>query len=152
MCNAAHWLALALVSAAGCVQLEPGGDVREEGLPEPDVFDVIRASNSKAAVDQLRDRHFRELEHARLLEARIGELIAAEEGLAAEHQERLRSLQQIQDQLRKLAEEQAVTARALEVARQSNAELEKALQEAQAKRAEIEAQAATAGAGKPGGG
>ena len=124
--------------AAGCVELDPQSESRSEGLPEPEVFDVIRASNSKAAVEQLRERHARELEHARLLEARIGELIAAEEGLAAEHRERLATLQQVKDSLRKLAEEQEATARAIEAQKQQNAELEKALADEEARRAELE--------------
>lgn len=148
-----------LIGLSGCQGLEPGGTAREEGLPEPDVFDVIRASNSKAAVEQLRVRHARELEHARLLEARIGELIAAEEGLALEHQERLTALRAVEDQLRKLADEQATTGRALEeanraqidlaakleAARQQNAALEQQLQAEQAKRAELEKRSDGAG-------
>jgi hypothetical protein len=139
------------LAAVGCACLSPAPESHPE-LPEPDVFDVIRASNSKAAVEQLRIRHARELEHARLLEARIGELIAAEEGLALEHRERLAALRQVEDQLRKLGEEQAATARALEAAnqsqadlaekleaaRQQNAALEAALEAEQAKRAELE--------------
>jgi chromosome segregation ATPase len=137
--------AAALACAAGCVELDPQADSRQEGLAEPEVFDVIRAANSKAAVEQLRDRHERELEHARALEARIGELMAAEEGLAAEHRERLAALQQIKDQLRKLAEEQEATARAIEAQKQENAALEKALADEQARRDEIEKKKADGG-------
>ena len=135
---AAAALAGAVFCAANCVELDPQAESRSEGLPEPEVFDVIRASNSKAAVEQLRERHARELEHARLLEARIGELIAAEEGLAAEHRERLATLQQVKDQLRKLSEEQEATARAIEAQKQQNAELEQALADEEARRAELE--------------
>jgi chromosome segregation ATPase len=113
--------ALALVcAAAACRNLErePEPDVGE--MTEPDVFDVIRASNSKAAVEALRDRYEQEVQHARLLEARIGELIAAEEGLALEHHERMEALQAIKDQVRKLADEQAETGRALEEASKGN--------------------------------
>ncbi len=138
----------------GCAWLAPGPAAPPE-LPEPDVFDVIRASNSKAAVEQLRIRHARELEHARLLEARIGELIAAEDGLALEHRERLAALREVEDRLRKLADEQAATTLALEsanqaqvdlaakldAARQQNAALEEALKAEQAKRAELEGKA-----------
>ncbi|MBM4013688.1 MAG: hypothetical protein FJ293_01830 [Planctomycetes bacterium] len=143
--------------ASGCAWLTPGPGAHTE-LPEPDVFDVIRASNSKAAVEQLRIRHARELEHARLLESRIGELMAAEEGLALEHRERMAALREVEDRLRKLTEEQADTTRALdaanqvqvdlaaqlEAARQQNAALEAALAAEQAKRAELD--------GKTGGG
>lgn len=132
-----HLSAAALLLAAGCVELDPQAEARQGGLVEPEVFDVIRASNSKAAVEQLRERHARELEHARLLEEHINELIAAEEGLALEHRERLAALQQIKDQLRTLAEEQEATTRAIEAQKQQNAALEKALADEEARRAEL---------------
>ncbi len=133
--------ALLLAAVTGCLQLEPEPDPRAGGLVEPDVFDVIRASNSKAAVEQLRDRHQQEIEHARLLEARIGELIAAEEGLAHEHRERLADLQRIKDQLKVLADEHAATTRALEALKQENAELEKAIAAERARQDELKKQA-----------
>ena len=112
--------ALALLPLS-CHPLDRRPDEQEE-LVEPDVFDVIRASNSKAAVDALRDRYEQEVQHARLLEARIGELIAAEEGLSVEHHERLQALQSIRDQVRKLADEQAALGRALEEAAKGKAD------------------------------
>jgi hypothetical protein len=132
-------LALLFV-VAGCQWFGPGSGVHEEPLPEPDVFDVIRASNSKAAVEQLRVRHARELEHARLLEARIGELIAAEEGLALEHQERLAALRGVEDQLRKLADEQAATTRALDEANRAQVELAAKLEAVRQQNAALETQ------------
>lgn len=138
----------ALVLAAGlcgCVPLAPGDAARGEPLPEPDVFTVIRASNSKAAVEQLRERHAEEVLHARLLEARIGELIAAEEGLAAEHRERLESLQAMRDEVRELSEQQAEVSRALEELRRRNDELEKARQAEEQRRAALEGAAGGGG-------
>ena len=129
---------LAMVFAlAACSSPEDEPDPSSHELVEPDVFDVIRASNSRAAVEALRDRYEQEIQHARLLEARIGELIAAEEGLALEHHERLTALQSIKDQVRKLADEQAALARALDEATKANAALELQIQQELARRAEL---------------
>ncbi len=146
-------LPLVLLFAVACTPLSTGPAPESDPPPEPEVFAVIRASNSKAAVEQLRDRHAEEVLHARLLEARIGELIAAEEGLAAEHRERLTALQTMRDQVRKLGDEQAATGRAIDSAtkaqsegkarleqlQQENAALEAAIAADEAKRAELEA-------------
>ena len=79
--------------------------------------------------------------------ARIGELIAAEEGLAAEHRERIVALQQIEDGLRKLSDEQAKAGRALEEATKSQADLAARLETTRQANAELEK--AIADAGKP---
>jgi len=142
---------LALLSITACRQLEQEPAPRIEGQVEPDIFDVLRAGNSKAAVAALRDRYQQEVQHARLLEARIGELIAAEEGLAIEHHERLQALQAIKDQVRKLADEQAALMQAIDEAsrtqsdaserltglQQENAALEQAIQAELARRDEL---------------
>ncbi len=144
-------LLAAFLAGSSCADLPPEPDSQAGGLVEPEVFDVIRASNSKAAVEALRDRYEQEAQHARLLEARIGELIAAEEGLALEHHERLQALQKIKDQVRALADEQAALARALDEASRGrtdagaklealkleNAALEQQLQAELAKRDEL---------------
>jgi chromosome segregation ATPase len=144
-------LVLVLLALPSCVDLKREPDPQAGGLIEPDVFDVIRAGNSKAAVEALRDRYEQEVQHARLLEARIGELIAAEEGLALEHHERLQALQSIKDEVRKLADEQAALGRALEDAargkaktgeqlealRQENEQLEAAIAAEEARREEL---------------
>jgi|RhiMethySRZTD1v2_1073278.scaffolds.fasta_scaffold492899_2 chromosome segregation ATPase len=144
--------ALALAAAA-CHELDRRAD-EQDGQVEPDVFDVIRASNSKAAVEALRDRYDQEVQHARLLEARIGELIAAEEGLSVEHHERLQALQSIRDQVRKLADEQAALGHSLEEAakgkadgaakletlKTENADLEKAIAAETQKQADLKKQ------------
>ncbi len=124
-------LIAASCAAAGCAPLHPGAPPDAGPPPEPDVFAVIRASNSKAAVEQLRSRHAEEVLHARLLEARIGELIAAEEGLAAEYRERQQSVQSMRDQVRKLADEQAELQRAIDAATKQQAELARRLAETQ---------------------
>jgi len=133
--------ALALLSAA-CHPLDARPEEQEE-LVEPDVFDVIRASNSKAAIQALRDRYDQEVQHARLLEARIGELIAAEEGLSVEHHERLQALQSIRDQVRKLADEQAALGRALEEAAKGKADDAAKLEAIKSENAELEKAIAT---------
>ena len=104
------------------------------GLVEPEVFDVIRASNSAAALAELRDRYDQEREHARLLQARIDEMAAAEEGLAVEQRERATALQSLRDSLRKLTEEQAALTRELEAMKQQNAALEQAIAAEKAKK------------------
>lgn len=115
-------LLLAALTFVACNDLPPEPDVQAHEMVEPDVFDVIRASNSKAAVAALRDRYAQEVQHARLLEARIGELIAAEEGLSSEHHDRLQELQAIKDQVRTLADEQLAISRALDEATRSKAD------------------------------
>jgi chromosome segregation ATPase len=154
--------ALTSLLAAACLDLHREPDPKAGGLVEPEVFDVIRASNSKAAVEQLRDRYDQEVQHAKLLEARIGELIAAEEGLSMEHRERLQALQSIKEQVRQLADEQAATARALDEAtkahtdaatkleamKKETAQLEAALQAEQARRDELQKKADAAKKGQ----
>ena len=138
--------------AAACAPLSTGGPPADSPPPEPDVFAVIRASNSKAAVEQLRDRHAEEVLHARLLEARIGELIAAEEGLAAEHRERQQTVQTMRDQVRKLAEEQAALQRSIDAATAQHAEATARLAELQQQVKALDEAAAAADAAKKSGG
>jgi septal ring factor EnvC (AmiA/AmiB activator) len=98
-------LAPALLALAACTDPPRGPEPKDSGNVEPDVFDVIRASNSKQAVERLRDRFHEETEHAKLLEARIDELRAAEEALAVEQRQRLDSLQKIKDELRAIVDQ-----------------------------------------------
>jgi hypothetical protein len=139
-------LALLLLGAAGCFDLRPEPDPHSTGPIEPDVFDVIRAGNSKAAVEALRDRYEQELQHARLLEAKIGELIAAEEGFAVERHDRLVKLQEVKDQVRALGDEQATLLRALDELSKSKADtaakLDELKKENDALEKEIEAETA----------
>ena len=131
-------LLAAAAAVGGCRNLEQEPDAAAGELVEPDVFDVIRASNSKAAVEALRARYEQEVQHARLLEARIGELIAAEDGLALEHHERMQALQSIKDELRKLADEQTTTGRQLDELKTENAALEQAIAAELARREELQ--------------
>jgi predicted RNase H-like nuclease (RuvC/YqgF family) len=118
----------ALLALGACTD-PPRTPETDRGEVEPDVFDVIRASNSKQAVERLRDRYHEEVEHARLLEARIGEAIAAEEALSAEQRQRLESLQKIRDEVRSLVEQNSTLEKELaaEIARRD--ELKKKIEQ-----------------------
>jgi predicted RNase H-like nuclease (RuvC/YqgF family) len=122
----------ALLATAACTDPPRAADPKDNSAVEPDVFDVIRASNSKQAVERLRDRYHEEVEHAKLLEARIGEAIAAEEALSAEQRQRLESLQKIRDEVRILVDQNATLEKQLaaEIARRD--ELKKKIDQAQA--------------------
>src|SRR5262245_23708085 len=124
-------IAPALLALAACTQPPREPEVQDSGSVEPDVFDVIRASNSKQAVERLRDRYHEETEHAKLLQARIDEAIAAEEALAFEQRQRLDSLQKIRDEVRKIVEQNAALEKQLaaELAKQND--LKKKLDQAQ---------------------
>lgn len=121
----------ALLALATCTEPPRGQEPKDPGNVEPDVFDVIRASNSKQAVERLRDRYHEETEHAKLLQARIDELISAEEALAAEQRQRLDSLQKIRDEVRALVDQNAALEKQLasELARRD--ELKKKVEQAQ---------------------
>ena len=69
--------------AASCLGLERRENADAAGIAEPEVFDVIRASNSKAAMDHLRRRYHEESAQVALLENEIRSLIAAQAGLAS---------------------------------------------------------------------
>ena len=130
-------LALAL-TASGCPSPMPSQEGLSAPTDQPAVFDVIRASNSQAALEKLRDRYQEEVEHAHLLEARIGELIAAEEGLALERSDRMKALQTVRDQARALADEQEKLTRQLEAATQGKAYTTQKLQQAEEENAALE--------------
>ena len=138
---------LAALAHAACTDLQPEPDVQSGELVEPDVFDVIRASNSREQVARLREQYREEVEHARLLEARIGELIAAEEALSTEQRQRLASLQKLRDQVRTLVEQNAALEKQLAAELARNEELKKKIEQAKQQNAAEEAKAA----GKDGG-
>jgi predicted RNase H-like nuclease (RuvC/YqgF family) len=123
-----------LLALAACSD-PPRPDAKEQqkddALVEPDVFDVIRASNSKQAIERLRDRYHEETEHAKLLQVRIDEAVAAEEGLAAEQRQRLDSLQKIRDEVRTLVEQNAALERQLNAELARRDELKKKVDQAQ---------------------
>jgi septal ring factor EnvC (AmiA/AmiB activator) len=133
-------LALLLLCAA-CTTPRKDPDPAADGLVEPDVFDVIRASNSRAAVEQLRERYHEEQQHRQLLEQRIGESMAAEEALSTELRERQSAVQAIRDEVRAATAEQDALTKQLEAAKAQIAELKKQLDAAQAERAAAEAAA-----------
>ena len=74
---------LAGLSATGCLQLDPRPTGSGPGLVEPEVFEVVRAANSRAAVEYLGQKHQDEMRQVRLLEEQIQQLVAAQAGLAA---------------------------------------------------------------------
>ena len=133
-------LALGLVMLAGCTGLEERPRAEAGGLVEPDVFDVIRASNSHAAVEYLRDQYSQELEQTRILEAQISELIAAEEALALQKDDEQEALDQVRREIQALTRRTNQTHQRLEELEKSNAELARKLQEAEQQRADAEQQ------------
>lgn len=142
-------LAAPVVLAAGaCTSPPPPGPPAPLADVEPDVFDVIRASNSKEQVARLREQYREEVEHARLLEARIGELIAAEEALSQEQHDRLDSLQKLRDQVRSAMEQNAALEKQLATELARGEELKKKVDAAKQQNAAEEKKAA----GKDGGG
>lgn len=120
----------ALLALAACSD-PPRHESKDPGLVEPDVFDVIRASNSKEAIERLRDRYHEETEHAKLLQVRIDEAVAAEEGLAAEQRQRLDSLQKIRDEVRTLVDQNNALEKQLNAELARRDELKKKLEQAQ---------------------
>ena len=142
-----RWSILAACVAAACTAPAPQEAPAPPADVEPDVFDVIRASNSREQVARLREQYFEEVEHARLLEARIGELIAAEEALSAEQRQRLDSLQRIRDQVRALVEQNAALEKQLAAEIARGEELKKKIEAAKQQNAEDEKRAG----GKDGG-
>src|SRR4029079_10701009 len=96
---------------------------------------------------RLREQYREEVEHARLLEARIGELIAAEEALSPEQRPRLASLQKIRDQVRAVVEQNAALEKQLAAEMARSEELKKKVDQVKQQNAAEEAKAA----GKDGG-
>ena len=139
------------VALAGCTSPKDGSRDADPPPPnaavEPDVFDVIRASNSKEAVARLREQYHEEVEHARLLEARINEMIAAEEALSTEQRERVASLQKIRDQLRSVADQNAALEKQLAAEIARNEELKKKVEQQKQDNAAEEAKRAGNGGG-----
>jgi hypothetical protein len=146
-----RWLSVlvlpATVLGAACTSPAPENPPAPPTDVEPDVFDVIRASNSREQVARLREQYREEVEHARLLEARIGELIAAEEALSTEQRQRLASLQKIRDQVRAVVEQNAALEKQLAAELARGEELKKKVEQAKQQNAAAEAKAA----GKDGG-
>ena len=140
-------LGLAVCIAAACTSPAPENPPAPPADVEPDVFDVIRASNSREQVARLREQYREEVEHARLLEARIGELIAAEKALSTEQRQRLAALQKLRDQVRALVEQNAALEKQLAAEMARNEELKKKVGQAKQQNAAEEAKAA----GKDGG-
>ncbi len=103
---------------------------------EPDVFDVLRASNSRAAVEYLRQRHEEELEHSRLLHEEINRLMAAEEGVAQELEEHRAALRTLRKEVTATEKQRAEVLVSFQSLQQSKAVLE---QQSSTVRKEIEA-------------
>lgn len=137
----------ALVLGVACTSPAPAKPPDPPPDVEPDVFDVIRASNSREQVARLREQYREEVEHARLLEARIGELKSAEEALSIEQRQRLASLQKIRDQMRAVVEQNATLEKQLAAEIARGEELKKKVDQAKQQNAAEEAKAA----GKDGG-
>jgi hypothetical protein len=127
------------------------------GLPGQQVSSLVedRAGNLwdlaepsvPRVVARLREQYREEVEHARLLEARIGELKSAEEALSIEQRQRLASLQKIRDQMRAVVEQNATLEKQLAAEIARGEELKKKVDQAKQQYAAEEAKAA----GKDGG-
>jgi predicted RNase H-like nuclease (RuvC/YqgF family) len=131
-----------LLALAACTEPPKSPEAKDQGQVEPDVFDVIRASNSKQAVERLRDRYHEEVEHAKLLEARIGEAIAAEEALSSEQRQRLESLQKIRDEVRTLVDQNSTLEKQLAAEITRRDDLKKKIEQTRQESAAAEADAA----------
>ena len=146
-----RWLsalvAPACLGAAACTSPPPAAPPEPQADVEPDVFDVIRASNSREQLARLREQYREEKEHSRLLEARVGELRAAEEALSQEQRQRLDSLQKVRDQVRALVEQNAALEKQLAAEQARGEELKKKIEAAKQQNAADEKKAG----GKDGG-
>lgn len=84
---------------SGCLSLERRETSAPAAFTEPEVFEIIRAGNSRAVLDSLAAQYEEELQHARLLRDSIAELQAAEEGLSQRLAFEQKSFDQLKAQL-----------------------------------------------------
>ena len=141
-----RWVALtsiAVVSAVSCQSLQPRPVPGTGSLAEPEVFEIIRASNSKAAIDFLSDRYQEELEHAQLLEENIAQLIAAEEGLAMQLRQESAKVSDLRKELETLNQDRTDVQRDLQKAKEAQATRTDELAAAQQAVTKIEADLAS---------
>lgn len=133
---------LLTLGLAGCLQLESRPQQEGGTVVEPEVFDVIRASNSHAAVQYLQDQYRREIEEARILRYKIDELVSAEAGLAWELEDEHQQLETIREQIALVESSSSQVTTELQQATQKRDAEQAALQQTRAEeeqaRAELE--------------
>ena len=120
-----------LGALSGCPTLEGRAGTSTSGLAEPEVFEIIRAGNSRAVLDSLAAQYEAELQHARILRESIQELIAAEEGLSMRLEAEREAFEDLQTRLAEMGPNRDRTASELEAVVAEQLALTQQLDEAQ---------------------